>query len=71
MSNRRTVAVVGATGRLGEHVVRVLAERGHEVVAISRSAGVDIVTGEGLDEALTGVGVVIDTSGTPSCLLYT
>ncbi|MFD4911289.1 SDR family oxidoreductase [Kitasatospora purpeofusca] len=66
MSNRRTVAVVGATGRLGEHVVRVLAERGHEVVAISRSAGVDIVTGEGLDKALTGVGVVIDTSGTPS-----
>ncbi|WP_328958791.1 SDR family oxidoreductase [Kitasatospora purpeofusca] len=66
MSNRRTVAVVGATGRLGEHVVRVLAERGHEVVAISRSAGVDIVTGEGLDEALTGADVVIDTSGTPS-----
>ncbi|MFD7418051.1 SDR family oxidoreductase [Kitasatospora purpeofusca] len=66
MSNRRTVAVVGATGRLGEHVVRVLAERGHEVVAISRSAGVDIITGEGLDKALTGVDVVIDTSGTPS-----
>ncbi|MFE6746289.1 SDR family oxidoreductase [Kitasatospora purpeofusca] len=66
MANRRTVAVVGATGRLGEHVVRVLAERGHQVVAISRSAGVDIVTGEGLDEALTGVGVVVDTSGTPS-----
>jgi uncharacterized protein YbjT (DUF2867 family) len=31
------IAVAGATGRLGRHVSEVLAERGHEVVAISRA----------------------------------
>ena len=29
------IAVAGATRRLGRHVSEVLAERGHEVVAIS------------------------------------
>lgn len=58
------IAVAGATGRVGRHVVDVLEERGHEVVAISRSAGVDVATGEGLADALRGVDVVVDaTSG--------
>jgi uncharacterized protein YbjT (DUF2867 family) len=56
------VAVAGATGRLGAHVVDVLAERGYQVVPMSRATGVDIITGEGLAEALTGVGVVIDVA---------
>ncbi len=54
------IAVVGATGRVGEHVVDVLREQGPEPVEIARSLGVDVVTGEGLDEALAGVSVVID-----------
>jgi uncharacterized protein YbjT (DUF2867 family) len=56
------VAVAGATGRLGRHVVDVLVERGHSVVPISRATGVDIITGEGLAEALTGVDVIIDVA---------
>ena len=56
------IAVAGATGRVGRHVVDVLEERGHDVVAISRSLGVDVVTGEGLAEALTGVETVIDAA---------
>jgi uncharacterized protein YbjT (DUF2867 family) len=56
------VAVAGATGRLGRHVVDVLAERGHQVVSMSRATGVDIITGEGLAEALTGVDVIIDVA---------
>jgi len=60
------IAVVGATGRVGKHVARVLEERGHQVVPISRSAGVDVVTGEGLADALDGVEVIIDVSSTPS-----
>ncbi|MEV6768161.1 NAD(P)H-binding protein [Nocardia sp. NPDC051030] len=62
----KKIAVAGATGRLGKHVVDVLNEQGHEVVAFSRSTGVDIETGAGLLEALEGVEVVIDASSTPS-----
>ena len=60
------IAVAGATGRVGRHVVDVLNEGGHDVVAISRSNGVDVITGEGLAAALEGVEVVIDTSTGPS-----
>jgi len=60
------IAVAGATGRLGRHVREVLAERGHEVVAISRAAGVDIITGAGLDTALSGVEVIVDAATGPS-----
>jgi uncharacterized protein YbjT (DUF2867 family) len=60
------IAVAGATGRVGRHVVEVLEERGHEVVPISRSKGVDVITGEGLAQALEGVAVIIDTATGPS-----
>src|SRR6266545_8059878 len=60
------IAVAGATGRVGRHLVDVLTTRGHEVVPMSRSGGVDLVTGAGLAEALTGVEVVIDVASTPS-----
>ncbi|CAM5359323.1 Epimerase OS=Streptomyces alboniger OX=132473 GN=CP975_32510 PE=4 SV=1 [Streptomyces alboniger] len=57
-----TFAVAGATGRLGRHVMDVLAERGHPAVPMSRATGVDIITGEGLAEALTGADVIIDVA---------
>ncbi|WP_431896816.1 SDR family oxidoreductase [Nonomuraea sp. bgisy101] len=57
-----TFAVAGATGRLGRHVVDVLTEQGHQIVPMSRATGVDIITGEGLAEALTGVEVIIDVA---------
>ena len=60
------IAVTGATGRLGSHLVEVLAQRGHDVVPIARSEGVDVVTGEGLDEALVGVETIIDAATGPS-----
>ena len=56
------IAVAGATGRVGHHVVDVLTARGHEVVPISRSTGVDIITGEGLDAALNGVDAIVDAA---------
>jgi uncharacterized protein YbjT (DUF2867 family) len=62
MQARGRIAVAGATGRVGHYVVDALEGRGHEVVAISRSGGVDIVTGEGLAEALAGAEVVIDAA---------
>jgi len=60
------IAVAGATGRVGSQVVDVLEERGHEVVRISRSNGVDVVTGVGLAEALAGVDVIVDAATGPS-----
>ena len=56
------IAVAGATGRLGRHIVDVATERGHHVVPMSRATGVDIITGEGLTEALHGVDVIIDAA---------
>jgi uncharacterized protein YbjT (DUF2867 family) len=66
MSASRKIAVAGATGRVGHHVVEVLQADGYDVVAISRSRGVDVITREGLDEALAGVEVVVDTATGPS-----
>ena len=63
---RRKIAVAGATGRVGRHVVDVLKAGGHEVVPMSRASGVDIVTGEGLAEALAGVECIIDVATGPS-----
>jgi uncharacterized protein YbjT (DUF2867 family) len=60
------IAVAGATGRVGRHVVDLLEDGGHDVVAMSRSSGVDVVTGEGLAEALAGVECVIDAASGPS-----
>jgi uncharacterized protein YbjT (DUF2867 family) len=66
MQPRGKIAVAGATGRVGRHVVDGLTERGHDVVSISRSLGVDVVTGEGLAEALAGVETVIDAASQPA-----
>jgi uncharacterized protein YbjT (DUF2867 family) len=60
------IAVAGATGRVGRHTVDALRERGHEVVPIARSTGVDVITGDGLDAALAGVERIIDASTGPS-----
>src|SRR2546423_2205938 len=60
------IAVTGATGRLGSQLVDVLEGQGHEVVPIARSKGVDVITGQGLVEALQGVDVVVDLATGPS-----
>jgi uncharacterized protein YbjT (DUF2867 family) len=66
MQAGRKIAVAGATGRVGRHVVDVLRERGRDVVAMSRATGVDVITGEGLAEALAGVECVVDAATGPS-----
>jgi len=66
MNAHRKIAVAGATGRVGSHLVDILESEGHDVVAIARSRGVDVITGEGLDDALAGVDVLIDAATGPS-----
>lgn len=59
------IAVAGATGNIGALTVTALERDGHEVVGISRSLGVDLSTGEGLDGVLAGVDVVVDAINAP------
>lgn len=59
------IAVAGATGKIGAMTVAALKNEGHDVVPMSRSSGVDLLTGHGLDEALTGVEAVIDVINCP------
>jgi uncharacterized protein YbjT (DUF2867 family) len=66
MNAPKKIAVAGATGRVGRHVVDLLEADGYEVVPMSRSTGVDVITGEGLAAALAGVDCVIDTATGPS-----
>src|ERR687895_528539 len=60
------IAVTGATGRVGSHLAEILTSRGHDVVPIARSKGVDVVSGDSLDEALAGAETIIDTATGPS-----
>ena len=60
------IAVAGATGRVGRHIVDLLEAGGHDVVAISRATGVDVLDGTGLAEALTGAESVVDVTTTPT-----
>jgi uncharacterized protein YbjT (DUF2867 family) len=66
MQRNTKIAVAGATGRVGRPVVDILESSGHDVVPISRSQGGDVISGEGLDQALTGVDTIIDVSTGPT-----
>ena len=58
------VAVAGATGLVGAHVVDALHAGGHDAVPLTRSVGIDLVDGSGLDQALVGVEAVVDVTNT-------
>ena len=60
------IAVLGGTGLIGSKVVNNLTAGGHEAVPCSPSTGVDIITGKGLEEALTGADVVVNLTNSPT-----
>ena len=60
------IVAIGGSGLIGKKLVKLLGERGHEVVAASPSTGVNAVTGEGLAEALKGARGVVDVANAPS-----
>ncbi|UYQ95005.1 NAD(P)H-binding protein [Chitinophaga horti] len=60
------ILVIGGTGLIGKGVCKKLESMGHDVVVGSPSAGVDILTGQGLAAALAGTGIVIDLSNSSS-----
>jgi uncharacterized protein YbjT (DUF2867 family) len=60
------ITVIGASGLIGTKVVELLTTAGHDVIAASRSTGVDVLTGDGLTEALAAAEVLIDVTNSPS-----
>ncbi|MGW1798791.1 SDR family oxidoreductase [Streptomyces sp. NPDC001984] len=60
------VVVAGATGLIGSSTVARLRENGVQVVPVSRRHGVDVITGNGLDEALRAAEVVVDLTDAPA-----
>ncbi|MEU5275805.1 NAD(P)H-binding protein [Streptomyces asoensis] len=59
-------AVIGGTGRIGSQVVAHLRAAGHEAVPHSPSTGVDVITGQGLAEAVAGADVVVNLTNSPT-----
>jgi|SRR5579859_4212905 len=63
------IAIVGGTGTLGSLVAAELGQRGNDVRVLSRNTPgyrVDLTTGDGLEGALDGCDVVVDTSNNSS-----
>lgn len=58
------IAVAGGTGLVGRYVVAELRAAGHDPVVLTRSAGADVITGDGLDAALDGAAALIDVTNT-------
>ncbi|MES9524378.1 SDR family oxidoreductase [Streptomyces capoamus] len=60
------IAVIGGTGLIGSQVVRNLTAAGHEAVPHSKSTGVDVISGQGLQEATAGADVVVNLTNSPT-----
>ncbi|MER6124654.1 NAD(P)H-binding protein [Streptomyces sp. NPDC001795] len=60
------IAVIGGTGLIGSQVVKNLKAAGHQAVPHSLSTGVDIITGQGLDDAVAGADAVVNLTNSPT-----
>jgi len=60
------IVIIGGTGLIGSKTAAILRQRDHEIVAASPKSGVNTITGEGLELALSGAQVVIDLANSPS-----
>ncbi|WP_191089913.1 SDR family oxidoreductase [Nesterenkonia ebinurensis] len=56
------IVVIGGTGVAGSAVMRQGQRRKHEMTAVSRASGVDVLRGTGLEEAMATADAVIDVS---------
>src|SRR5215813_4606441 len=60
------IVVLGGSGLIGSKLVNLLRQAGQDVTSASHTSGLNTVTGEGVDEALTGAQVVVDVTNSPS-----
>jgi uncharacterized protein YbjT (DUF2867 family) len=60
------IVVISGTGLIASRLVERLRRDGHQPLAASLDSGVNVLTGEGLSEALDGAHVVVDVSNAPA-----
>ena len=60
------IVVIGGTGLIGSKLVDRLRMDGHEPLPAALDTGVNVITGEGLAEALEGAQVVVDVANAPA-----
>jgi uncharacterized protein YbjT (DUF2867 family) len=60
------IVVIGGTGLIGTKLARELRRKGHEVIPAASGTGVNTITGEGLDKALSDAEIVVDVANSPS-----
>ncbi|MET7746366.1 NAD(P)H-binding protein [Streptomyces sp. NPDC005385] len=60
------IAVIGGTGLIGSQVVTKLKAAGHEAVPHSKSTGIDVISGQGLDQAVAGADAVVNLTNSPT-----
>jgi uncharacterized protein YbjT (DUF2867 family) len=60
------IVVIGGTGLIGSQVVQKLTLACHEAIPAARYTGVDLITGDGLEQVLEGAEVVINLANSPT-----
>lgn len=60
------IVVIGGTGLIGTKLASRLRQKGHDVIPAAPSTGVNTITGEGLDRALSAAEIVVDVANSPS-----
>jgi uncharacterized protein YbjT (DUF2867 family) len=60
------IVIIGGTGLIGTKLASKLRQKGHEVIPASPRTGVNTITGEGLEKALSGAEIVVDVANSPS-----
>lgn len=60
------IVIIGGSGLIGSRTAAVLRRGGHDVIDASPKTGVNVISGEGLQEAMVGAQVVIDSANAPS-----
>jgi uncharacterized protein YbjT (DUF2867 family) len=60
------IVVIGGTGLIGSQVVKILNADGHEAVPQSPATGLDLLSGQGLPDALKDADVVVNLTNSPT-----
>jgi uncharacterized protein YbjT (DUF2867 family) len=60
------IVIIGGTGLIGTKLASRLRQKGHQIIPASPRTGVNTITGEGLDKALSGAEIVVDVANSPS-----